>query len=107
MPILFAAFVFVACMFGLGYIAAMWRYRHRALIAEERMEAAREDAAGLAKAFEGLQAALAAGLPADDFNPGMPRTEAAFIASLERDLRRPLPLRVRRSIRRADRASQT
>jgi hypothetical protein len=38
----------------------------------------------------------------------MPRTEAIFLEALERDLNRPLPLRVRRSIRRAKRAaSQT
>jgi hypothetical protein len=73
------------------------------------MTAARDDARGLAEALQGLQAALAAGLPVgDEIDPGMPRTEAIFIEALERDLRRPLPLRVRRSIRRAERtASQT
>lgn len=100
----------LACAFGLGYMAASWRYRRRALIAEEQMDAARDDAKGLAEALQGLQVALAAGIPVDidNFDPGMPRTEALFIDSLERGLRRPLPLRVRRSIRRAERAaSQT
>lgn len=112
MPILIAAFVFTACMFGLGFVAAMWRYRRRALIAEELMGAARGDAAGLSETLRGLQAALAAGTPVevDSFAPAMPRTEAIFFEAIERDLRRPKPLsvRVRRSIRRAERAaSQT
>jgi len=99
------AFVVLACSFGMGYLAAMWRYRRRALLAEERMEAARGDAAGLEKALQGLQEALAAGLPVGNFHPGMPRTEAIFLEAIERDLRRPVPLRVRRSIRRAERAA--
>jgi hypothetical protein len=110
MTLLIAALVFTACMFGLGYLAAAWRYRRSALIANERMEASRDDAAGLAEALQGLQAALAAGLPVDidGVDPGMPRSEALFIEDLERGLHRPLPLRVRRSIRRAERAaSQT
>ena len=100
----------LACTAGCGYLAAMWRYRRRALLAEERMKAARDDARGLAEALRGLQAALAAGLRVDvvDIDPGMPRSEAIFIEALERDLKRPLPLRLRRSIRRAERAaSQT
>lgn len=105
---LIAVFVFVACVFGLGFVAAMWRYRRRALLAEERMEAARGDAQGLAEALRGLQAALADQVDVAEFDPGMPRTEALFIEELERGLHRPLPLRVRRSIRRAERAaSQT
>jgi hypothetical protein len=108
MVLLVGALVFIACVFGIGYVAAMWRYRRRALIAEERMEAARDDAKGLDEALRGLQEALASGLPAGDFNPGMPRTEAIFIEAIERDLRRPTPLRIRRAIRRAQRAaSQT
>lgn len=108
MVLLLGAFVVVACAFGIGFIAAMWRYRYRALLAEERMEAARDDARGLDEALRGLQEALASGLPVGDFNPGMPRSEAIFIEALERDLRRPVPLRLRRSIRRAGRAaSQT
>lgn len=109
MVLLVGGLVFLACVFGTGYIAAIWRYRRRALLAEERMEAARDDARGLAEAFQGLQAALAAGLAVDgDLDPGMPRTEALFLEALERDLKRPVPLRLRRSIRRAKRAaSQT
>jgi hypothetical protein len=102
MTLLIAALVFTACMFGLGYLAAAWRYRRRALIASERMEASRNDAQGLAEALQGLQVDI------DGVDPGMPRTEALFIEDLERGLHRPLPLRVRRSIRRAERAaSQT
>ncbi|MEU5155621.1 hypothetical protein [Glycomyces sp. NPDC021274] len=109
MVLLIGFVVFTACMVGLGYLAAMWRYRRQALLAEERLAAARGDAQGLSEALQGLQAALAAGLPVDgEFDPGMPRTEAIFLEALERDLKRPLPLRVRRSIRRAERAaSQT
>lgn len=108
MTLLLAAFTTLACTFGIGYLAAAWRYRRRALIAEERMEAARGDAQGLDEALRGLQEAMAAGLPFDGFNPGMPRTEALFIEAFEQGLRRPLPLRTRRAIRRADRAaSQT
>jgi hypothetical protein len=109
MVLLVGGLVFLACVFGTGFLAATWRYRHRALLAEERMAASRDDARGLAEALEGLQAALAGQLPADaDLDPGMPRSEAIFIEALERDLRRPVPLRVRRSIRRAKRAaSQT
>jgi hypothetical protein len=101
--------VFIACMLGVGYVAAMWRYRRRALLAEERMTAARDDARGLAEALKGLQAALAGQLPVDvEIDPGMPRSEALLIEAFERDLRRPLSLRVRRSIRRAKgAASQT
>jgi hypothetical protein len=106
---LVGAFAVLACAFGIGYIAAMWRYRNRALLAEERMAAARDDAKGLDEALRGLQVALAAGLPVGDgAHPGLPRTEDLFIEALERDLRRPLLIRVHRSIRRAKRAdSQT
>jgi len=109
MGLLFGIAVVLATTFGFGYLAAKWQYSRRALLAEERMTAARDDARGLAEALQGLQAALAAGLPVGaEIDPGMPRTEAIFIEALERDLRRPLPLRVRRSIRRAERAaSQT
>jgi hypothetical protein len=109
MVLLIGGFVFLACVFGIGYLAAMRRYRRRALLAEEHMEAARDDAHGLAEALQGLQAALAAGIPVDgDVDPGMPRTQALLIEAFERDIKRPVPLRVRRSIRRAERAaSQT
>jgi len=91
---LFGFAVFLGCVFGIGYVAAMWRYRHRALLAEERMAAARDDARGLAEALQGLQAALAAGLPINtEIDPGMPRSEALLIEAFERDLRRPHRIR--------------
>jgi len=109
MVLLIGFVVFLTCVFGIGYLAAMWRYRRRALLAEERMAAARDDARGLVEALQALQAALAGQFPVDaEIDPGMPRSEALLIEAFERDLKRPVPLRVRRSIRRAKRAdSQT
>lgn len=111
MDMLFAIFVItVGCAFGVGWLGAALRFHKRLGVAEDSANAAHEDAAGLAVALQGLQEALAAGMPVDatQINPGMPRSEALLLEALERDLRRPLPLRIRRSIRRAERAaSQT
>jgi hypothetical protein len=107
-----ALIVAVPVMAGAGLaclITASW-YRKRLDAAEDVADAARGDAQGLAEALRGLQAAVAAGLPVEgaELDPGLPRSEALFIEALERDLRRPVPLRVRRLIRRAERAaSQT
>lgn len=91
MTLLIAALVFTACMFGLGYLAAMWRYRRRAQLAEERADAAVEDADGLAEDLRGLQAAIADGFRFDTVQldpPRMRRTEALFFDAAERQLRR-------------------
>lgn len=91
MVLLIGGLVFLACVFGTGYLAAMWRYRRRALLAEERADAAVEDADCLAEDLRGLQAALADGFRFDTVQldpPRMPRTEALFFDAAERQLRR-------------------
>lgn len=105
--------VTVLAAFGLGYLTAKWRDLGRVTRAEDLSDAARGDADGLAEDLRALQEALAAGLPLDASQltpPRMPRMEELFLEAAERSLRcrRPLPVRVRRSIRRAERAaSQT
>lgn len=90
MGLLVGAFAVLACAFGIGYVTAMWCYRNRALLAEERADASFEDADNLAEDLRGLQAAIAAGFRFDTVQldpPRMPRTEAQFFESAERQLR--------------------
>lgn len=109
MILLVAALVSLVSAAALGALVSAVVYRRRLDAEEERADAALGDADQLAELLRGLQASLELGIPvtAGDISTSMPRTEDLVLAAAERDFHshRPLPLRTRLMIRRAERAA--